>query len=205
MLQWQGMHVGIMGLVERDWLATLATINEEVLMLLCAGVLPPRRVLCLLCAVLYKACQPACHRLCRGGHVFDICSASGAAACSRLVYVVPDLASASYKSVQDVTYLDFIDEGRRLAQQLRSDGCQLIVALTHMRMPNDRLLRDGVPEIDLVLGGHDHHVEVCNGTGGDLSYIIKSGTDFRDLTLLHVDGAQQPVQVRGFAQLTCWD
>ena len=121
MLQWQGMHVGIMGLVERDWLATLATINEEVLMLLCSGVLPPPRVLCLLCAVLYMA-YLACHCRCRGGHVFDICSASGAAACSRLVYVVPDLASASYKSVQDVTYLDFIDEGRRLAQFVGAEG-----------------------------------------------------------------------------------
>ena len=36
-------------------------------------------------------------------------------------------------------------------------GCDLIVALTHMRDPNDLRLAQEVPEIHLILGGHDHH------------------------------------------------
>lgn len=33
----------------------------------------------------------------------------------------------------------------------------MIIALTHMRDPNDIRLAEEVPEIHLVLGGHDHH------------------------------------------------
>ena len=35
-------------------------------------------------------------------------------------------------------------------------GCDLVVAVTHMRWPNDRRLAREVPEIQLILGGHDH-------------------------------------------------
>ena len=40
-----------------------------------------------------------------------------------------------------------------------TQGCDLIVALTHMRVPNDVRLAEAVPEIHLILGGHDHHYE----------------------------------------------
>ena len=42
---------------------------------------------------------------------------------------------------------------------LQIKGCDLIVALTHMRVPNDVRLAKEVPEIHLILGGHDHHYE----------------------------------------------
>ena len=35
-----------------------------------------------------------------------------------------------------------------------------MIALTHMRWPNDRKLAKEVKEIDLVLGGHDHDYNV---------------------------------------------
>jgi len=35
-----------------------------------------------------------------------------------------------------------------------------VIALTHMRWPNDVRLAENVPEIDLVLGGHDHDFTV---------------------------------------------
>ena len=38
-------------------------------------------------------------------------------------------------------------------------GCDLLVALTHMRMPNDIRLAEEVPDLHLILGGHDHHYE----------------------------------------------
>lgn len=43
---------------------------------------------------------------------------------------------------------------------LQSQGADLVIALTHMRVPNDEKLAKGVAEIDAVLGGHDHHVQV---------------------------------------------
>jgi len=83
-------------------------------------------------------------------------------------------------NLPSVEFLDFVLEGRRLAAALRSQGAQLVIALTHMRMPNAikyaacsllLLLRlangmndwDGrlaqEAEIDLVLNGHDHFYE----------------------------------------------
>lgn len=35
-----------------------------------------------------------------------------------------------------------------------------MIALTHMRNPNDVKLAENVDEIDLILGGHDHVYEV---------------------------------------------
>lgn len=43
---------------------------------------------------------------------------------------------------------------------VQAAGAELVVALTHMRVPNDIKLVQSVPEIDAVLGGHDHHVQV---------------------------------------------
>ena len=53
-----------------------------------------------------------------------------------------------------------------------------------MRVPNDILLAKGVDGIDLILGGHDHHRfnEFING-----KWIIKSGTDFKSLSLIEVE------------------
>lgn len=95
--------------------------------------------------------------------------------------------------LQDVIYIDFVEEARRLCKILREDEeVDLVVALTHMRVPNDMHLGAQVPEIDIILGGHDHHYEVTpaepHGT-----LVVKSGTDFRELTLLQVTlGGSKP-------------
>jgi len=59
----------------------------------------------------------------------------------------------------------------------------VIIAMTHMRMPNDYLLAHEVSEIDIILGGHDHHYEVSQ-VGPHKTYVLNSGTDFRDLTVI---------------------
>jgi 5'-nucleotidase len=41
-----------------------------------------------------------------------------------------------------------------------SQGCDIIVALTHMRFPNDIRLAENTKGIDLILGGHDHVYDV---------------------------------------------
>lgn len=35
-------------------------------------------------------------------------------------------------------------------------GAEFVIALTHMRVPNDRRLAEEAAGIDLILGGHDH-------------------------------------------------
>ena len=49
--------------------------------------------------------------------------------------------------------------GNRLAAQLKQQGCEIVIALTHMRTPNDIRLAENSPDIDLILGGHDHVYE----------------------------------------------
>ena len=122
---WEGRLVGIVGLVEKEWLQTLSCIDSD----------------------------------------------------------------------NDLEYRDFIAEGRRLAQDLRRQGAEIVIALTHMRQPNDEKLCNEVEEIDLVLGGHDHHYAV-KPVGPRGVYMCKSGTDFRQLTRVTIKfGAESPASL----------
>ena len=60
---------------------------------------------------------------------------------------------------EEVTFTDYVEAGAMLARELKSKGCHCVIALTHMRTPNDVRLAENVAEIDLILGGHDHVYE----------------------------------------------
>lgn len=45
---------------------------------------------------------------------------------------------------------------KRMCQELKEQGADIIVALTHLFIDEDRQLAHEVPEIDIILGGHDH-------------------------------------------------
>lgn len=111
-IEWCGRKIGFIGLVEEEWLVTLATVDRE-----------------------------------------------------------------------EVTYIDFVSEGTKLAKELREEGAEFVVALTHMRGPNDHRLAEEATGIDLVLGGHDHDyfVQKINGI-----QVVKSGTDFREFSCITV-------------------
>jgi len=98
----------------------------------------------------------------------------------------------------DVEYEDFCPCARRLAKHLKEqEGAEIVIALTHMRVPNDELLAHEVPEVDIILGGHDHHYDV-KPVGPHGTYVLKSGTDFRDITVLQiefVEGGHKPFKV----------
>ncbi|KAG0415675.1 hypothetical protein HPB47_007158 [Ixodes persulcatus] len=90
------------------------------------------------------------------------------------------LATLATLDPDDVEYKDFVTEGRRLARFLKhKKGVDYVIALTHMRTPNDCRLAANVDEIDLILGGHDHVYEIKKVNG---KYIVKSGTDFRQFS-----------------------
>ena len=92
------------------------------------------------------------------------------------------LATLSTISKDDVAFTDYVLEGRRLARFLRQTyNVDYVIALTHMRLPNDMRLAEQVAEIDLILGGHDHDYE-CRLING--KYVIKSGTDFREFSVI---------------------
>ena len=84
---------------------------------------------------------------------------------------------------EELEYTEYVEKGREMAAMLRTEphNCDLIVALTHMRVNEDRILAAEVQGIDLILGGHDHSyvTEVNENTG---VFLIKSGTDFEEFS-----------------------
>ncbi|EGR28866.1 ser thr protein phosphatase family protein, putative [Ichthyophthirius multifiliis] len=95
------------------------------------------------------------------------------------------LNSVSEIDLSLVKYEDFVACGRRLTKIMKEQyKCDLIIALTHMRVPNDIKLGQEVPEIDLILGGHDHIItqQVINS-----NILIKSGSDFRQYSIIDIE------------------
>ncbi|XP_072024736.1 uncharacterized protein [Amphiura filiformis] len=113
MITYKGKKIGLIGLVEEEWLVTLTTIDRE-----------------------------------------------------------------------NLTYIDYVEQGRKLAKELKQQGADFVIALTHMRMPNDIRLAENVEDIDLILGGHDHDYDIQQVNG---HFIVKSGTDFRTLSKLNIE------------------
>jgi 2',3'-cyclic-nucleotide 2'-phosphodiesterase (5'-nucleotidase family) len=100
-----------------------------------------------------------------------------------------------------------------MASHLRlSENCDLVIAVTHMRLVEDLAVSGNTlcddERVDLVLGGHDHHVVLrdLNNTnpdpeviqsgihdpGSEISHheghvrIVKSGTDWRGLSVVRL-------------------
>ncbi|CDJ50101.1 nucleotidase, putative [Eimeria brunetti] len=122
LFEWQGVRIGVIGLVEREWLDTLACISAD-----------------------------------------------------------------------DVVYVDYVVAANRMCRFLRAKECELIIALTHMRAPNDQRLAEMAPDIDIILGGHDHDYYGLQVIGG--TPVVKSGTDFYDFTAIAIfpgDSSPQP-------------
>jgi len=73
-------------------------------------------------------------------------------------------------------YIDFVRFAKYQCSVLRNEHrCDLVIALSHMRIPNNRRLAKEVGDLDFILAGHDHIVftEVVNGVR-----ILISGTNF---------------------------
>jgi 5'-nucleotidase len=72
-----------------------------------------------------------------------------------------------------------IETAKHLAAELRPQ-CDLLIALTHIGIAQDRKLAEAVPELDLLIGGHTHVVleqpEIVNGVP-----IVQAGSHARYL------------------------
>lgn len=90
----------------------------------------------------------------------------------------------------DVIFEDFVACAKRMVPELvEEDGVDLVIAVTHMRHPNDERLAREVPELAAILGGHDHDYRVrpINGV-----WVLNSGCEFRALTKLTVNFGDDP-------------
>jgi 2',3'-cyclic-nucleotide 2'-phosphodiesterase (5'-nucleotidase family) len=85
-----------------------------------------------------------------------------------------------------VEYRDFIAVGTAEARRLREEeGCDAVIALTHMRRHNDLKLADSEADFDLILAGHDHDYQL-NYSKKTGRLVLKSGTDFRSFSLVRL-------------------
>jgi 5'-nucleotidase len=70
-----------------------------------------------------------------------------------------------------------------LTPELRKEGAEIVIAITHQREPNDVKLAEkaATGSIDLILGGHDHYynLQVINSVP-----VLRSGTDFKQLSYI---------------------
>lgn len=80
----------------------------------------------------------------------------------------PELSSTEKK----VAFSPLVYTAKRVIQELKDQGAEVIVALTHLLISEDRQLAAEVPEIHVILGGHDHDPITWYD---DQTFIHKSG------------------------------
>ena len=83
-------------------------------------------------------------------------------------------ANVLSKGARDLKFLDPIPAAKAVVARAKQAKADVIVALTHLYMAEDKKLAAAVPEIDLILGGHDH--EVMDAKVGR-TLILKAGSD----------------------------
>ena len=91
-------------------------------------------------------------------------------------------------------YVESIDDpeavARAMTAELRMQGAEVVVALTHLRASRDVALLEALGDAgpDLIIGGHEHDQQVHSGGGHRL--VIKADADARTAALvkLHLDG-----------------
>ena len=83
-------------------------------------------------------------------------------------------------------YTDFVQCANDTAAQLRAAGAEVIIAITHFRLPNDQRLAREALDVDVILGGHDHTYYSDPAHCPRCVPIVKSGTDFQYLSELRV-------------------
>lgn len=103
--------------------------------------------------------------------------------------------------VEDIRFRDIVKDTERWSKVLREEeGCDFVIALTHMRVPNDVKLAMKSTGVDIFLGGHDH---IYNHQQVGQNLMVKSGCDYRNLsyivieegTLTEEEKAQVPEEV----------
>lgn len=82
--------------------------------------------------------------------------------------------TARMTAAQGVTFADEKATAQAMAAELRNAGAEVVVALTHLDLAEDRRLALQVKGIDLVLGGHDHDPVSIKEEG---ALVLKSGHD----------------------------
>ena len=81
-----------------------------------------------------------------------------------------------------VRYSDPVASARAAVAQLK-DKCDAIVALTHLALSGDQEVAEQVPEIDLILGGHEHENWLIE-RGPRFTPIVKADANVRTVAVV---------------------
>ncbi|MCT7982873.1 bifunctional metallophosphatase/5'-nucleotidase [Laspinema sp. A4] len=104
--------------------------------------------------------------------IFEIAGEQGTVVRVGLIGLTLDFNQRNY-----VTYADPIQSAKTQIQQLQGQ-VDILVALTHLSLEQDKQLADAIPEIDLILGGHEHeNIQVWRGA--NLTPIFKADANAR--------------------------
>ena len=99
----------------------------------------------------------------------------------------------------DVAFAPAAVAGEALAQELKSNGADIVIALTHQGLGADLELLRAVRAIDVVLGGHDHLL-VANYDGRQA--VMKAGAQGRHVAVLTLEIDR--IEGRGGAPRVVW-
>ena len=112
--------------------------------------------------------------------------------------ITPDTRHLS-NTGPDVKFLPVLDTARAAVKQLRDQGADAIVALTHLTIAQDRELAREVKGIDVILGGHDHEPMTVYEGG---VFIFKVGADAHYLGVAQIE--IEKVQTPRGPQVKVW-
>lgn len=87
---------------------------------------------------------------------------------------VDDITCIDHK---DFTFIDPVQSADTISKELREQGCDVIICLTHMAQPDDTNVITKAKDIDILLGGHDHIVWKKKFDNG--RWAVKAGSDFK--------------------------
>lgn len=76
--------------------------------------------------------------------------------------------------IEGLQYKDPIETARQYIPQMKKDGAEVVIALSHIGVEQDRLLAKACPELDVIVGGHTH-TELPEGEYVGSTLIVQSG------------------------------
>jgi 5'-nucleotidase len=93
-------------------------------------------------------------------------------------------AEISPQKLTHIRLIDPLEAAATYLPQLEREGANVIVAITHLTFAEDRALAERFPQIDLIVGGHEHYpiTSTVNRT-----FISKAGSDARSVARVDVN------------------
>ncbi|MBF2004909.1 MAG: bifunctional metallophosphatase/5'-nucleotidase [Chlorogloeopsis fritschii C42_A2020_084] len=104
--------------------------------------------------------------------IFNVKGDRGAVVRVGLIGVTLDSNKAKY-----VSYTDPIDTAKQQVRSLKGK-VDILIAVTHLSIEQDRKLAETIPEIDIILGGHEHE-NIQQWRGRDFTPIFKADANAR--------------------------